>query len=241
MATYDEIRKKTSALAAKLSSATGIAKSTVMNIIMYAKCLQCPTKPDVIEDLVFLAQMGLRFGITSRYHLQLMLEATRPPRSQYIHLEDYVKVICIFLCSDLDVRINFVFEVYNFTNSGFIQIQDITQLLKNSIHTMSDEDANEQLKEMIEMLVSVIDSNADNLLSLEEFRAFVKKNILCLELFGKILPDPAILKSFRFIMENKAPSKIRDYFQHERTRCLGEPETKEKDNALYPGVVLDLI
>ncbi|KAK3775531.1 hypothetical protein RRG08_041313 [Elysia crispata] len=241
MATYDEIVRKNNALAARISSYTGVSKATVMNIIQYAKCLQSPTKPDIIEDLVFIAQMGLRFGISSRYHLQLMLEATRPPRSQSIRVEDYVRVICIFFSSDLDVRIDFVFHVYNFTKTGFIQMVDMMQLLKNSFYTVSDEDTNEQLKEMIEMLVGVIDTNLDGMLSLEEFRAYVKKNILCLELFGKILPDPAVLKSFRWLMENKTALKIKDYFINERAECLGEPEMKKKQNPLYPGVILDMI
>ena len=48
--------------------------SMVSNVLVYAKQLAPPDNPELIDEKVFVAQMGLRFGITSRFHVQLMFE-----------------------------------------------------------------------------------------------------------------------------------------------------------------------
>ena len=61
---------------------TGVKKSLVINVIHYAKQLPRPGNPDYIDELIFTAQMDTRFGITSKFHIQLIFEGESLTRSE---------------------------------------------------------------------------------------------------------------------------------------------------------------
>lgn len=229
-------------MANKISQETGVELCVVSNVIQYAKNLVPEDNADVIDEKVFVAQMGLRFGITSRYHIQLMFECKRMKKATKKHmtLEDYVRIVCIFQSPILDVKIDFVFAVYNFKQSGFLEVSEITALLRTSIiHTGEDTDPDDALNELVNLVLSVTDTNQDGLISPDEFRAFVKHDILCIQLFGTVLPNERILEKFHNLMKYSQPHQIKERFADERMICLSEFSIHKKENKLYPGVQLD--
>ena len=52
-------------------------------------------------------------------------------------LEDYVRLICIFLSPRLEMKIRYVFSVYDFKQDGFLDFGEITALLKARLYTFS--------------------------------------------------------------------------------------------------------
>ncbi|GFS02691.1 EF-hand calcium-binding domain-containing protein 1, partial [Elysia marginata] len=186
MSTFDEIRRITNALAKDVSDFTGVKASLVVNVIQYARRLSRPTNPDVIEELVFIAQMGQRFGITSLFHVKLMFDAIRIKDTKLVRVEEYVKLICIFYSKNLDVKIDFVFSVYDFYHDHQISPNEMTALLKTAIVSSGEDDAVEQLKELIEMVLLEFDSDKDGLISLEEFSVIVSPQSSATEDWGKL-------------------------------------------------------
>ncbi|RUS80506.1 hypothetical protein EGW08_011727, partial [Elysia chlorotica] len=172
MATFNELKKRSAALAKAVSNETGVRLKVVANVIVYAKQLCPPDQPDLIDENIFVAQMGLRFGITSRYHVQLMFESRRIKKvsGKLMLVEDYIRLICIFLSKKLDLKINYVFSVYDFKQDGMLDVGEISALLRTSIiHSGDDNDPADALHDLITLLLSVTDTNNDGVISLEEF------------------------------------------------------------------------
>ncbi|RUS82859.1 hypothetical protein EGW08_009381 [Elysia chlorotica] len=103
----------------------GVKKSLVLNVIYYAKQLPRPGSPDYIDELIFTAQMAARFGITSKFHIQLIFGgmvsmskfhiqlifgAVREKTSKFVKLENFVKLVCIFYTKNLALKVDFVNE-----------------------------------------------------------------------------------------------------------------------------------
>ena len=63
---------------------SGVKVDLVHNVIQYARRLCHPSRPDVIEELVFIGQMGRRFGITSILHVKLMFDGLENIASYFI-------------------------------------------------------------------------------------------------------------------------------------------------------------
>ncbi|GFO37670.1 EF-hand calcium-binding domain-containing protein 1 [Plakobranchus ocellatus] len=242
MATYEELLKRTQAMATRIAESTGVDKEFVTKVLHYTKSLVSLQSPDEIDDLIFCAQLGLRFGISSRYHLQLMFEAMCMPRKKTIQVEDFARMICIFYSNRLDEKIDFVFQVYNFNKTGFIRMADLFQMLKTCFVPFGEDDPVEQLKELVDLLLGVVDTDQDGTISLEEFRSFVRKDILCLELFGRVLPTEQILKSFYDLLNSKSYQAIKEYFLNERKKSLGEnvAAIDQETSGLFPGIVLQM-
>ncbi|KAK3782267.1 hypothetical protein RRG08_008188 [Elysia crispata] len=239
MSTFDEIRRITNVMAKDICESTGVKISLVINVIQYARRLCRPTNPDFIEELVFIAQMGQRFGITSTFHVKLMFDAIRVKDTKQLKVEDFARLICVFYSKKLDVKIDFVFSVYDFYHDHHISPQEMTALLKTAIVSAGDDDAIEQLKELIEMVLLVFDMDGDGVISLEEFRHLVHKNILYIQLLGQVLPHKEVIDAFMDNLKNKTPLAVRNQYTHERTDCLNEPRAKDTKDDLYP-VILEL-
>ncbi|KAK3800521.1 hypothetical protein RRG08_048726 [Elysia crispata] len=234
MSTFNELRKKTNAMAQEISSFTDVKKSLVINVIHYAKQLPRPGNPDYIDELIFTAQMDTRFGITSKFHIQLIFEAVRDKTSKHVRIEDFVKMVCIFYSKNLSVKVDFVFSVYDYGGDGEIQMHEMHMLLKTTIVSVGDEEPEEQLKELIDIVIGLMDTHQDGKISLEEFRDYVRNDILYIEMLGPVLPLDHVMERFMDILKHRTPHAVRDYFCNERSICLHEPFQKSLLNDLYP-------
>ncbi|RUS71759.1 hypothetical protein EGW08_020481, partial [Elysia chlorotica] len=143
--------------------------------------------------------------------------------SRLLRVEDYAKLICIFYSKKLDVKIDFVFSVYDFYQDFNISPMEMTALLQTAIVSPGDDEALDQLKELVDMVLQVFDTDGDGMISLGEFRHFVHQNILYIQLLGQVLPHKEIIDSFMDNLKNKSALEVRSEFLFERTDCLSEP------------------
>ncbi|GFR87043.1 EF-hand calcium-binding domain-containing protein 1 [Elysia marginata] len=198
MSTFKEIRKRANALAQEISLFTGVKKSLVLNVIHYAKQLPRPGNPDCIDELIFMAQMNVRFGITSKFHIQLIYDAVKDKKLKYLRVADYVKMVCIFYSDDLTLKVDFVFSIYDYGGDGNIQTHEMNMLLRTTIVSVGDEEPEEQLKELIDIVINLMDTNQDGKISVDEFRDYVRNDILYIQLLGQVLPLEHVIERYAF-------------------------------------------
>ncbi|GFO11801.1 hypothetical protein PoB_003830600 [Plakobranchus ocellatus] len=74
MPTFSELRKRSRQMVKNIVDHTGVDEAFAINVIQYARQLARKNNPDMIDELVFVAQLGLRFGITARFLVQLIFE-----------------------------------------------------------------------------------------------------------------------------------------------------------------------
>ncbi|GFR62763.1 EF-hand calcium-binding domain-containing protein 1 [Elysia marginata] len=190
MATFDELRKRTKQMSEKVAKLTGVEESIALNVIMYAKNLTSPSNPDVIDKLVFIAQLCTRFGMSSLFFIDIIFASMKGKSCSHLKLEEYVRMICVFLSSDISVKIEYVFNCYDIHQDGRLDQREAHALLMSSIIMSSDDqDNDDQVKDLIDIVMAMTDINSDGVITLEEFAGFVQGNILCIELLGSVLPQ----------------------------------------------------
>ncbi|GFR70160.1 EF-hand calcium-binding domain-containing protein 1 [Elysia marginata] len=129
MATFDALRKRTKQLSERIVKLTGVEQSIAMNVIMYAKNLTPPSNPDVIDKVVFIAQLCTRFGMSSMFLIDIIFESLKVKGCAYMKLEEYVRMVCVFLTTDIEVKIDFVFRCYDIQRDGYLDFKEIYTLL----------------------------------------------------------------------------------------------------------------
>ncbi|RUS80507.1 hypothetical protein EGW08_011728 [Elysia chlorotica] len=196
MATFDELRKRTKQMSERVAKATDVDEGTVMNVIMYAKNLTPAHRTDVIDKIVFISQLVTRFGMTSMFLIDLIFESVKVKGCSYTKLEDYVRMICVYLTRNVSVKVDYVFKVYDIQRDGYLDIKEIHTLLMSSvIFAYEDQESDDQIKELIDLVMASTDKNNDGIITLDEFRDYVNKDIMCLELLGPVLPLDHIIIS----------------------------------------------
>ncbi|GFS12553.1 calcineurin B-like protein 1 [Elysia marginata] len=235
MATFEDLRRRTRQLAERMAKMTGVDESTAMNVLMYAKTLTPPNNPDVIDKVVFIAQLCTRFGMSSIFLINIIFESLKLKGCAYMKLEEYVRVICVFLTTDIEVKIDFVFRCYDIQRDGYLDFKEIYTLLTSSIILTSEEhDTEEQVKELIDLVMAMTDRNRDGKITPEEFSAYVHRDILFIELLGSVLPLESFVKEFMSLLQGKTPHNVSVFFAKERQLCLQEPPMPELGEKLYP-------
>ncbi|XP_023400195.2 calaxin-like isoform X1 [Loxodonta africana] len=82
------------------------------------------------------------------------------------------------------------FEVYYLNGDGYISREEIFDMLKNSLHQQSsEEEADEGIKELVEITMKKMDYDNDGKISFADFERAVKDDRLLLEVFGPCLPE----------------------------------------------------
>ena len=62
------------------------------------------------------------------------LSALKVKGSPHVKLEDYVRMICVFLTKDIAVKIDFVFRCYDIQRNGYLVTKEVHTLLKVMLH-----------------------------------------------------------------------------------------------------------
>jgi len=114
-----------------------------------------------------------------------------------VSADEWVKGLSTFLRGNIDDRIKFCFAVFDMNGDGFISREDIFQFLKNCIVKQTiDEDAEEGVKDLVDIMIKRMDDDHDTRLSYDDFQTSVKKEELLLEAFGPCLPDERCVQRF---------------------------------------------
>ncbi|XP_059141541.1 uncharacterized protein LOC131929393 [Physella acuta] len=237
--TFKQLQKQASKLHHDLQRFSGLSDAVVENVLAYAKCLARPGSGDEIDDLIFIAQMSKQFNITSPTLLPLMFEAIKYPKATYATVEQFCKLICTFLCDDIEKKMDFVFSVYDINRDGTLSFSELYFFIKPcTIATDLDEDHEESTRELIELVLKISDIDENGQIEKGEFKELVRANSLYLQLLGPCLPNDKYLERFREKIDQRSGIETKRIFHNERRSSLYELQSS-RAVSLYP-VILDM-
>ncbi|KAH9508501.1 hypothetical protein Btru_055367 [Bulinus truncatus] len=220
-----------------LQEKSGLSLQLVSNLVVYAKLLPKSETPNEIDELVFTSQMLKQFSFTSTSMLSLMFGVIRHTKTSAT-VEEFCKLLIMFLSPHLDIKINYVFKVYDLNQDEEINFTEPYYHLKPCVILPENEevDAEEAVRELIEIVLKVTDINENGSIDIEEFRRLVKSNVLYLQLLGPCLPNEHSLEEFRQKLENNTEEEIQKIFAHER-----HFEMEKSDHYKFYPIKLDLL
>lgn len=114
-----------------------------------------------------------------------------------VSMETWASALSLFLRGTLDEKIQHCFMVYDLLGDGMIGRDSMFQLLRTSlISSGSDDDAEEAVKDMIEILTKKMDIDRDGKISFNDYRQTVINQPMLLECLRKCLPARISIYSF---------------------------------------------
>ncbi|BFZ14039.1 hypothetical protein BsWGS_17079 [Bradybaena similaris] len=189
----------------------GLDYTLVDKVMTYTECLKSPTSHEISMN-INNCRGGSRKSVT---------------------VEEYSRMICIFLTSDVDIKINFVFDVYDLDSDGLLTKLEVHTLLMTTISQAGDEQ-DEMLKDLIEIVMKVVDRDGSGTIDLSEFRDLVKKDVLYIELLGQVIPDDTGIQMFKNSFLKKTDKQMKDFFARERAKNVVSCSDTQKEETYYP-------
>ena len=238
--TLNSMAKRSAALFERIARAfDDLDEDIVRNVIAYVKRLPAQGS-ELIDQNIFDAQMKRHFNLSNDLLLERMFKVCRlEERDPRVFIEEYIELICIFLTSVRDLKIQFVFRVYNTLGDGFLTRNDleffiIPMFLK--VREMNDDYESGGLKEFVDILVGVCDKNGDNQIELDEFRDLAADSVLMLECLGPCLPSEIDRIQFLGLIQGRTRLETSALFRFERRVALREPILIDKNGIqrFYP-------
>lgn len=141
--------------------------------------------------------LHISFNMTDDILMDRVFRAFDQDSDNYLTHEEWVLGLSTFLKGAQDDKIKYCFIVYDLNGDGWISREEMFQLLKTSIlkHS-SEEDQDENIKELVELILKKMDHDHDSRLSMSDFKQAVEAEILLLEAFGPCLPSPKLRDAF---------------------------------------------
>uniref|UniRef100_UPI0035902CC0 calaxin-like isoform X2 n=1 Tax=Myxine glutinosa TaxID=7769 RepID=UPI0035902CC0 len=129
------------------------------------------------------------FDMTEHVFPDGVFKAFAKRNCDVIDLDDWMDGMAVFLRGTLEEKTKLCFQVYDSNSDGFIEKEDICELLEDSIvPKFYGKDSTN--------IITALDCDQDNKISFEDFKESVKKENLLLEAFGPCLPEhQGMLKS----------------------------------------------
>uniref|UniRef100_A0A1A9Z6M0 EF-hand domain-containing protein n=1 Tax=Glossina pallidipes TaxID=7398 RepID=A0A1A9Z6M0_GLOPL len=112
----------------------------------------------------------------------------------------WVKLFSVFMSNKLEQKIKFTFQIYNATNTGYLNREAVTLAVSKFFAGDDEDEVNElraflklktsnQRQDMLEVLFKKFDMDRDGAISYEEYAVVVKKNPMLLEFLGQCFPN----------------------------------------------------
>lgn len=215
-----------------------IPKPMVANILTYVKQLP-KSGSEYIDKSIFIAQLFKTFGLSDqslieRIH-QVMSQKVRGIEDRLaVTIEDFARLICIYVTDVINIKVDFVFRVYNVAgkNDGVLTSRDIYYKLKPMVQYTSllaeNPDAEEEnAKEIVDLTMNMIDINKDSAIEYSEFLNTVMRNPLMLECFGPSFPPRSNLEDFKEVIK-RSELEVSAKYRNERRRSLGYPVSTQR-------------
>lgn len=112
-------------------------------------------------------------------------------------METWASAFSLFLRGTLEEKIQHCFTVYDVVGDGNIGREGMFQLLRTSLVSQSsDEDAEEAVKDMIEVITKKMDLDRDGKISFNDYRQSVLNQPMLLEALGQCLPSRLAVHAF---------------------------------------------
>ncbi|XP_011500867.1 PREDICTED: EF-hand calcium-binding domain-containing protein 1-like [Ceratosolen solmsi marchali] len=124
-----------------------------------------------------------------------------------INSKEWVTGLAKLLDNAIETRIHFGYGVYDLMKSNQLTKDQMFPMLRGCfIKLQPEEDADDMVKDMIDLLVKAIDINRDGDVSLEEMRdAVLKKNLLFVESMGPVFPSREAKHAFLSTITDRVP------------------------------------
>ena len=221
----------------------------VRKILSYAFSLKVPGTSTVDQN-TFRAQMRETFDILDMYLIDRIFHISQSQFSNALTVEEFARVVCIFVSPHFVYQAMFAFNVYDVDNNNKLGRPEFAQLLRPCVAGMFDDDddgddmtSSSDKPPEFELALMVLGlfgkSWKDPDIDRFEWYEAVSRDRLLSQCLGQCLPRQRKLNAFVALLNSKEPYELADYFQHERKRCLQEPELPNDHVSLYP-VLLEL-
>lgn len=195
-------KKKHSELIQRLLPKLHFTKNELEGILLIYYKLQKENK-DIRQNISknqFRDVLHSGFDMTDDSLMERIFTALEKGTSAHPHLvsmETWASAFSLFLRGTLEEQINHCFAVYDIMGDGMLGRDVMFQLLRTSlISQTSEEDAEESVKDMIEVLTKKMDLDRDGKVSFNDYKTTVMNQPMLLEALGKCLPSRLAVNAF---------------------------------------------
>jgi len=224
-------RKEQAKLAHQLSSKFPLKEESVASLLELLKTLNDPMK---LDRSLFREVLHTKFNMVDDILMDRVFKAFDRDNDSYISASEWIAGICLFLNSNEDEKIKYCFKCYDLNSDGYISREEMIQLLKHSIvKQTTDEDADEGVKDLVDITLKKMDKDHDGRLSFSDYKTAVKEEPLLLEAFGMCLPSETRRKAFLMKYCQSEPEAEREMqMQHQMALQQLEILAAERSNAI---------
>ena len=172
-------------------------------LLVYHKLqMESPEKNVGVTKGQFRDVLHAGFGMTDDTLMDRIFTALEDRRGsarggQIVGMEMWATTLSLFLRGTLEEKIAHCFQVYDLMGEGMIGRDNMFQLMRTSIvGSGTDDDAEEAVRDMIEILTKKMDRDRDGKISFDDYRGAVTSQPMLLECLGKCLPSRLAVHAF---------------------------------------------
>jgi len=225
-------KKEQVKLATSLTAKTHLKYDSVMTLLNVLQELAGGGKLDRVR---FRDVLHTQFEMLDDILMDRVFKAFDKDNDSYISAQEWVYGVCLFLNSTLEEKIKYCFTCYDLNGDGYISREEMIHLMKHAIVKQStDEDADEGVKDLVDIALKKMDKDHDGRLSYADYRQAVKEEPLLLEAFGMCLPSEQRRKAFMMKYCSTEPEAEKELqFQHMMAlRAIERQNEKMKEHGL---------
>ncbi|KAJ3621184.1 hypothetical protein MTP99_003351 [Tenebrio molitor] len=117
--------------------------------------------------------------------------------STTVSMETWATALSLWLRGTLEEKIDYCFSVYDLLGDGLIGRETMFFFLRSSLISQSSEDdAEESVKDMIEVITKKMDVDRDGKISFNDYKTTVLQQPMMLEALGQCLPSREAVHTF---------------------------------------------
>ncbi|KAJ3664891.1 hypothetical protein Zmor_000426 [Zophobas morio] len=114
-----------------------------------------------------------------------------------VSMETWATALSLWLRGTLEEKIDYCFSVYDLLGDGLIGRETMFYFLRTSLISQSSEDdAEESVKDMIEVITKKMDVDRDGKISYNDYKVTVLQQPMMLEALGQCLPTREAIHTF---------------------------------------------
>lgn len=171
--------------------------SLMENLFWYSLNLTQP-KTEKVDRVIFHAEMSLTFGINKEYMVDRIYDISRG-KEETMSLQQYCSLLSIFFSNNPVKKADYCFRIYDADDDGTITVTEVSRHLRSAMPTFLSEDDEfdeDAHRELVDILMRMLDHLGCGSFNRESFRAVVKKRPEILECLGQTLPNAYMLQKF---------------------------------------------
>ncbi|XP_046846250.1 EF-hand calcium-binding domain-containing protein 1-like isoform X1 [Xenia sp. Carnegie-2017] len=189
------VKKNQAKIAEGIYKQTHFTKTEVENLLMIFR--ERANQKEKLDRTKFRDILHNTFGMTDDFLMDGVFRAFDKDNDSNINMEEWILGLSVFLRGTMEEKMHYCFEVYDLNSDGYISREEIFQMLKSSlIKQPTEEDPDEGVKELVEIVLKLVDHGNVGKLSFKDFEMVVNKEPLLLEAFGPCLPDAKAIDDF---------------------------------------------